>query len=79
MSTQGTLNREYSKLTAKGAILLPGKQDFMVYFGMFEILMFFEKFLIDHISAVDYVNDILSFTLFILTTSRKGQLDVLLS
>ena len=47
MSTQGTINREYSKLTAKGAILLPGKQDFMVYFGMFEILMFFEKFLID--------------------------------
>ena len=57
MSTQGTLNREYSKLTAKGAILLPGKRDFMVYFGMFEILMFFEKFLIDHISAVDYVNE----------------------
>ena len=26
MSTQGTLNREYSKLTAKGAILLPGKK-----------------------------------------------------
>ena len=49
MSTQGTLNREYLKLTAKGAILLPGKRDFMVYFGMFEILMFFEKFLIDHI------------------------------
>ena len=49
MSTQGTLNREYSKLTAKGAILLPGKRDFMVFFGMFEILMFFEKFLIEHI------------------------------
>ena len=51
MSTQGTLHREYSKLTAKGAILLPGKRDFMEYFGIFEILMFFEKFLIDHISS----------------------------
>ena len=51
MSTQGTLYREYSKLTAKGAILLPGKRDFMEYFGMFEIFMFFEKFLIDHISS----------------------------
>ena len=45
MSTQGdTLIREHWKLTAKGAILSPGKCDFTVYFATFEILMFFEKF-----------------------------------
>ena len=42
---------QYSKLTARDAVLLPGKRDFTVYFVMFEILMFFEKFLIDHISS----------------------------
>ena len=39
------------RMTARGAVLSPGKRDFTVYFAMFVILMFFEKFLIDHISS----------------------------
>ena len=63
-TTRGTLYKEYWKLTAKGAVLLLGKHDFMVYFAMSEILIFFENsWLI--LSAVDYINDSLSFITYV--------------